>query len=71
MAVQIANSPNDVPDLAAEPLVDSSRTVSGTCSDGSPEINLGAFRGLAFALLFETVFVILGTLAWHIFLALR
>jgi hypothetical protein len=67
MAVHSVDSPLDFANFAAEPLVDSSRSVSGVSPDGTPEINLGAFRGLAFALIFETVLVILGSLAWQVF----
>jgi hypothetical protein len=35
-------------------------------SDGAGEINLGAFRGLAFALIFETVLVALGGVVWQL-----
>ena len=37
----------------------------------APEINLGAFRGLAFALIFQTVLFLLGGLAWDLFRSLR
>jgi hypothetical protein len=33
---------------------------------GADEINLGAFRGLAFALIFETVLVALGGVVWQL-----
>jgi len=66
MAVHSVDLPLDFPDFAAEPLVDPSRSVSGISADGSPEINLGAFRGLGFALVFETVIIILGSLAWQV-----
>jgi hypothetical protein len=71
MAVHTIDSSIDLPDFASELTIDPSRTVSGTNPDGSPEINLGAFRGLAFALIFETVLVILGSLAWQVFRAFR
>jgi hypothetical protein len=71
MAVQYIESPIHIPDIAAEPLVDPSRTVSGVGPNGAPEINLGAFRGLAFALIFEAVLVLLGGVAWQIFHVLR
>jgi hypothetical protein len=67
MTVHFFESPLDFQDFAAEPLVDPSHTVSGAHLDGLAEVNLGAFRGLAFALIFEIVFVILGGLAWHVF----
>jgi hypothetical protein len=70
MAVRYIEAAFDIPD-SAKPVVDPSRTVSGTDPNGTPEINLGAFRGLAFALLFETVVLILGSRAWQIFRALR
>ena len=70
MAVHTISS-IDLPDFTAQPTIHPSRSGSGVDPDGSPEINLGAFRGLAFALIFETVLVILGSLAWQIFRALR
>lgn len=71
MAVRMLASPIDFPDTAVEPIADRSRSISGLGPDGAPEINLGAFRGLAFALVFETVLVIFGALAWQIFRALH
>jgi hypothetical protein len=68
MAVRYLDISLDLPD-SAEEVNDPSRAVSGTHPDGTPEFNVGAFRGLAFALLFETVLVILGSLAWQIFRA--
>ncbi len=64
MAVHYIEIPIDVQDLTAD-------DQSHTHADGSEEINLGAFRGLAFALLFETVLVILGSLGWEIWRVLR
>jgi hypothetical protein len=69
MAVQTIPSPIDILDATGEPLVDPSRRVSGVAPDGSPEINLGAFRGLAFALIFQAVLFLLGGLAWQMFRA--
>ncbi|MGB9032697.1 MAG: hypothetical protein WCC27_21410 [Acidobacteriaceae bacterium] len=37
----------------------------GACSRAD-EINIGAFRGLAFALIFETVLVALGGVLWQL-----
>ena len=71
MAVHVIDSSIDLHDFAAEPGIDTTGTVAGTNPDGVPEINLGAFRGLAFALIFETVLVILGSLAWQIFRTYR
>jgi hypothetical protein len=71
MAVHVVQSPIDLPVFDAQPRLHSSRTVSGTHPDGTPETNLGAFRGLAFALVFETVLVILGGLAWQVFRAIH
>lgn len=70
MAVHTIHSPIEVLDPTGEPIFDS-RRVSSLSPDGAPEISLGAFRGLAFALIFETVLVLLGGLAWQIFRALR
>jgi hypothetical protein len=66
MAVHTVESPLDFSDFTTEP-VDHSGIVSGVSPDGTPEINLGAFRGLAFALVFETVLVIFEALAWQVF----
>jgi hypothetical protein len=71
MAVHTIESPLHITETPAEPLVDPSRTVSGVGPQGTPEINLGAFRRLAFALIFETVLVLLGGVAWQIFRLLR
>jgi hypothetical protein len=71
MAVRTSPSALDLLDATGEPLVDPSRRVSSIGADGVPEINLGAFRGLAFALIFQTVLFLLGGLAWQIFRALR
>lgn len=71
MAVRAFDSSIDLLDTIAEPIVDPSRRVSSAGADGTPEINLGAFRGLAFALVFETVLVVLGSLAWQIWQVLR
>lgn len=71
MAVHTFDSSIDIFDSVAEPVVDSSRRVSSLGPDGAPEINLGAFRGLAFALVLETVLVIFGSLAWQIWHVLR
>ncbi|HUB20166.1 MAG TPA: hypothetical protein VL990_16100 [Acidobacteriaceae bacterium] len=70
MAVRIIQSPIEILDATGEPVAQPSRTVSGLTQEGEPEINLGAFRGLAFALIFETVFVLLGGVAWEVFRAL-
>lgn len=70
MAVHTVESPLDFSDFTTEQL-DHSRTVSGVSPDGTPEINLGAFRGLAFALIFQAVLFLLGGLAWQVFRALR
>ncbi|MFP5230311.1 MAG: hypothetical protein ACLGXA_22070 [Acidobacteriota bacterium] len=66
MAVRTIDSRICIFDDPAEPLVDLSRRVSSLHPDGSPEIHLGAFRGLAFALIFEVVLVLLGGLAWQV-----
>lgn len=66
MAMHYAEASIHIPDFSdetSEPL----RTVSGLDPDATPTFHVGAFRGLAFALLFETVLVILGSLAWQIF----
>jgi hypothetical protein len=63
MAVQTVESPLDFSDFTTH----STDSVSDGSPDDTPEINLGAFRGLAFALIFETVLVILGSLAWQVF----
>lgn len=65
MAVHTFESSLHFSDFTAEP-ADHPRTVSEIGPDGSPITNLGAFRGLAFALIFETVFVILASLAWQV-----
>ena len=70
MAVPMAASSIEILDVTGEPIVDPSRRVSGTGIDGVPEINLGAFRGLAFALIFETVLVLVGGLIWQVVRAL-
>lgn len=66
MAVRSVPTPFDLSVFPDEPLVDPSRTLSGTQADGTPEINLGAFRGLAFALVFEAVLSLVGAIAWEI-----
>ena len=66
MAVRFMEISLDLPN-SADQINDPSRDVSGVHPDGTPEGNVGAFRGLAFALLFETVLVILGGLAWQMF----
>ncbi|HEY1500174.1 MAG TPA: hypothetical protein VGF88_11400 [Acidobacteriaceae bacterium] len=70
MAVRYLQIPLDLANSTGE-FDDPSDAVSGAHFDGSPEINVGAFRGLAFALIFETVLVILGSLAWQIIHTLR
>ena len=71
MAARMIASHIEVLDPTGEPIVDSSRPVSGFAANASREINLGAFRGLAFALIFETVLVLLGAIAWQLFRILR
>lgn len=71
MAVRTIASFINFPDTAVEPIADRSRSISGLRPDGAPENSLGAFRGLAFALAFETVLVIFGALAWQIVRLLR
>lgn len=71
MAVHTFDSSIDGFDSVVEPVVDRSRCVSSPDADGAPEINLGAFRGLAFALILETVLVIFVSLAWQIWHVLR
>jgi len=71
MAVRAMASQIDMLDVTGESLVDPSRRVSSIGPDGAPEINLGAFRGLAFALIFQAVLFLLGDVAWQIFRALR
>lgn len=71
MAEHAVPSPIELLDATGEPIVDPSRRVSSVGPDGSPEINLGAFRGLAFALIFQTVLFLLGGVAWHLYQALR
>jgi hypothetical protein len=65
MAGHSIHVPLEIPDRAThvEPDVDSLY--------GSDEINLGAFRGLAFALIFETLLVIFGSLGWELWRLLR
>jgi hypothetical protein len=65
MAVHTVESPLDFSDFTSQ----STDSVPDINPDGSPEINLGAFRGLAFALILETVLVIFGALAWQTFRA--
>jgi hypothetical protein len=60
MAVTYFDSSLNVPDFTAD---QDERTAS--VSSGS-EINLGAFRGLAIALILETTLVALGGLVWHL-----
>ncbi len=71
MAVHTIQSAIDILDATGEPLVDPSRCVSSVGPDGAPEINLGAFRGLAFALIFQAVLFLLGDVAWQVFRSLR
>jgi hypothetical protein len=71
MAEHVVPSSFEALDITGEPLVDPSRRVSTLSPEGSPEINLGAFRGLAFALIFEVVLFLMGGVAWQIFRALR
>ena len=70
MAVHTIESAIDVLDIAGEPIVTPSRRASSFGPDGAPEINLGAFRGLAFALIFQAVLFLLGGVAWQLFRAL-
>jgi hypothetical protein len=65
MAVRSIDSPLNVSDYFATS--DDQTTISG--ADPNGEINMGAFRGLAFALLLQTVLIILGCLGWEIFRA--
>ncbi len=67
MAVHSIESPIDFANFttAAEEQVQD-RTISAT----GDEINVGAFRGLAFALLLQTVLTILGCLSWEIWRSL-
>ena len=71
MAVHTFSSAIGPLDVAHEPIVDPSRRVSSLGPDGAPELNLGAFRGFAFALIFQAVLFLLGGLAWQVFRALR
>jgi hypothetical protein len=71
MAVRAVPSLVAFPESPDKPLVHPFRRVSGLRPDGAPEINLGAFRGLAFALIFQTVLFLLGGIAWEVFHALR
>jgi hypothetical protein len=70
MAVHTIESAIEVLDITGEPVVAPARRVSSMGPDGAPEINLGAFRGLAFALIFEVVLFLLGGVAWQLFRAL-
>src|ERR1035438_7549969 len=71
MAARSFESLIDLPDLTSEPLADSSRTVSGIDPDGDPDINLGAFRGLGYALVIESALVIIGSAGWMLWHILR
>lgn len=71
MAVRAVPSFVEFPESPDRPLVHASRRVSGLGPDGTPEINVGAFRGLAFALIFQTVLFLLGGVAWEVFRTLR
>jgi hypothetical protein len=71
MAVRVIPSTFEVLDATGEAIVDPSRCVPSVAPDGVPEVNLGAFRGLAFALIFQTVLFLLGAVAWEFFRSLR
>jgi len=62
MAERIIESPLAFPNFSVDS-EDQARTFSAA-RDG--EIDVGAFRGLAFALLIQTVLTILGCLGWEI-----
>lgn len=64
MAMHYAEASIHIPGFSDE---NADPTVSGLHPDAIPQFHVGAFRGLAFALIFETVIVILGRLAWLIF----
>jgi hypothetical protein len=71
MAVRTIPSPMiEILDATGELIVNPSG-VSDASPDGNSEVNLGAFRGLAFALIFQVVLFLLGGVAWQIFRALR
>jgi inner membrane protein involved in colicin E2 resistance len=63
MAVHYIEIPLDLQDFTGETLAPAAADVACSRAD---EINIGAFRGLAFALIFETVLVSLGGVLWQL-----
>jgi len=70
MAARTFESLIDLPNLTSAPSPDSSRSLSSLDDAAASEINLGAFRGIAWALVIETTFVVLAAVAWGILRAL-
>jgi hypothetical protein len=68
MAVHYFNSSLDITDFDVE-TEDHSRFI--TAAEANGELNVGAFRGLAFGLLLQTVLTIFGCLCWQIWKMLR
>lgn len=62
MAVHYIEVPLDFENFTDETIP---ATANGACPRAD-EINIGAFRGLAFALIFETVLVALGGVLWQL-----
>jgi hypothetical protein len=67
MAVHYIETSLNVQDFTAE---DESSALPAS-HPGAGEINLGAFRGLAFALIFQTVLIALGAVVWAVVRLLR
>jgi hypothetical protein len=68
MAIHSFNSSLDIRDFDVE-TEDQARFISAAEAHG--ELNVGACRGLALALLLQTVFMIFGCLCWQIWKMLR
>jgi hypothetical protein len=62
MATHSIQASIDLQDFTGENLI----AAPANACPGADEINLGAFRGLAFALIFETVLVALGGVVWQL-----
>jgi hypothetical protein len=71
MAARSFESLIDLPDLTFEPWAGSSRTRSDAGPDSEPEINLGAFRGLGYALVIQSALLIIGSAGWLLWHILR
>jgi hypothetical protein len=67
MAVHYVEIPIDLEDFTGKDLI----AAPADATHGADEINIGAFRGLAFALIFETVLVALGGVVWQLLRMLR